>query len=314
MADRYCLCKTGQEKMGVTTVRSRDGHAAHRPVISGPPPARKSRSRGILCGAGRAVGRPGPYARSCGRHPSSGRVPPVTFGEVNGDASRYNALRSSPAPWQRCSCPPSGAGPHCGARHHRRRPAVLVVPTRRRPGAARPSSRRYMVAQRDRPLRAGASSRAEELTPAARGRPAHADPPGDVRPARPAADAGGGRGVRRRRVARRLREAHRPAAGQPALRRALRAPLARPRPLRRVATASSRTPTGRTPGRTGTGSSRALNADKPYDQFVREQLAGDELRAGLARRPRRDRVPAARASTSTTRRTPRSSGRSTSTT
>ena len=32
---------------------------------------------------------------------------------------------------------------------------------------------------------------------------------------------------------------------------------------------------------------RSFNADKPYDQFVREQLAGDEMVAGRTRkRPR----------------------------
>ena len=47
-----------------------------------------------------------------------------------------------------------------------------------------------------------------------RRRPADADPPGLLRPDRPAADARGGRRVRRRRVARRLREGGRPAARQ----------------------------------------------------------------------------------------------------
>ena len=65
------------------------------------------------------------------------------------------------------------------------------------------------------PSRSRSSSRSSNdkgLTPVAAGRQAHADPPGDVRPDRPAADAGGGRGVRDRRVARRVREGGRPAA------------------------------------------------------------------------------------------------------
>ena len=45
--------------------------------------------------------------------------------------------------------------------------------------------------------------------------------------------ARGGRGVRQRPVARRLREGRRPAPGQPGLRRALGPALARPRPVRR---------------------------------------------------------------------------------
>jgi hypothetical protein len=36
----------------------------------------------------------------------------------------------------------------------------------------------------------------------------------------------------------------------------------------------------------------AFNTDKPYDQFVKEQLAGDELRAGQRRCDDRDRLPA----------------------
>ena len=68
------------------------------------------------------------------------------------------------------------------------------------------------------------------LAPSA-GRPAHADPPRLLRPDRPAADAGRSRGVRRRPVAGRLREAGRPPAGVAALRRALGPPLARRRPL-----------------------------------------------------------------------------------
>ena len=54
-----------------------------------------------------------------------------------------------------------------------------------------------------------------------------------LRSDRPAAHACRGRRVRRRHVARSLREAGRQAAGQPALRRALGPALARCRPLRR---------------------------------------------------------------------------------
>ena len=56
---------------------------------------------------------------------------------------------------------------------------------------------------------------------------------GDVRPDRPAARAGSGRGVRGRRPSRRLRAADRRAARLAPVRRALGPRLARPRPLRR---------------------------------------------------------------------------------
>ena len=80
-----------------------------------------------------------------------------------------------------------------------------------------------------------AGARAEGARPRPRGGPADADPPPDVRPARPAADAGGGRRLRRRHRPGRLREAGRSPARLAALRRALGPALARRRPLRRHA-------------------------------------------------------------------------------
>ena len=44
-----------------------------------------------------------------------------------------------------------------------------------------------------------------------------------------------------------------------------------------TATASASTTIGPKPGAIAITSSRSLNADKPYDRFVKEQLAGDEL-------------------------------------
>ena len=67
----------------------------------------------------------------------------------------------------------------------------------------------------------------------ARGRPGHADPPPVARPARPAADGRGGRGVRRRSRPEGLREPGRAPAREPALRRAPGPRLARRGPLRR---------------------------------------------------------------------------------
>ena len=52
---------------------------------------------------------------------------------------------------------------------------------------------------------------------------------------------------------------------------------------------SARTPTDRSPIVTATTIIRAFNADRPLDQIVREQLAGDEL-AGVRRGP--DATPA----------------------
>ena len=88
--------------------------------------------------------------------------------------------------------------------------------------------------QPDRRVRPG---RAGEARPEAGpgGRPPHPGPPAEPRPDRPAADAGGRRGVRQRQVAGRLREVRRQAAGLAALGRAPRPLLARRRPLRRHA-------------------------------------------------------------------------------
>ena len=103
-----------------------------------------------------------------------------------------------------------------------------------------------------------------------------------------------GRRVRRRRVARRLREAR--STGCSPRRTTARSGAgtgstssATPRP-----TATSATAPSRTPGGTATTSSAAFNDDKPYDRFVREQLAGDELDRDDAGRDHRHRLLPAR--------------------
>ena len=110
----------------------------------------------------------------------------------------------------------------------------------------------------------------------ARGRPADADPPRhfDLTGLPPTPEEV--EGVRRRRVARRLREARRPPARLPALRRAVGAALDRRRPLRRDARPR--------PGPLRPNAwpyrdylIRSFNDDKPYARFVEEQLAGDVL-------------------------------------
>ena len=78
-----------------------------------------------------------------------------------------------------------------------------------------------------------AKREAKGLKPVGRRRQAHPDPPRHVRPDRPAADAGGDRRLPGGRLAGRLREGGRPAAGVAALRRALGPALARRGPLRR---------------------------------------------------------------------------------
>ena len=134
---------------------------------------------------------------------------------------------------------------------------------------------------------------AKGLHPVAAGRQAGPDPPGHVRPDRPAADARGGRGVPQRRLARGVREGRRPAARLAPLRRALGPALARRRPLRRG-------PGPHLPGPRSIPSGyryrdwvvKALNADMPYDRFVIEQIAGDLLDGP----GRDDRLAGARAS------------------
>ena len=112
-----------------------------------------------------------------------------------------------------------------------------------RPGAAR-SARgqpRPVGAQPDRSVhpRAPRTRRAEAV---ARSRQDDAAAPRDLRPDRPAADAGRGRRVPRRPLARRVREARRCAAAVPALRRADGRAVARRRPLRRHARLPHRQP------------------------------------------------------------------------
>ena len=114
---------------------------------------------------------------------------------------------------------------------------------------------------------------------AAAGRQTPAPAPGLSRPDRPAAHRGGTGRLRGRQLSGRLRQGGRPAAGS------------------RSSTASAGAGTGWTSGVTATGgawvprcatarntsgtgatgSSKSLNADKGYDQMVREMLAADEL-------------------------------------
>ena len=134
-----------------------------------------------------------------------------------------------------------------------------------------------LAARRHRPL-PPRGARSPRARPGRRRRPPEAPPPGDVRPHRPAAHARGARCLPRGRLARRLRA--RSSIG------------CSPRP----ASASAGAGTGSTwpaiaesSGKTNFSYPQAwryrdwaiasFNADKPYDQFVREQIAGDLLPA-----------------------------------
>ena len=160
---------------------------------------------------------------------------------------------------------------------HGRGPRVLGVPadrrTRRPPAVADASWPRSPI---DRFILARLE--AKGLRPGRPGRQADPDPPRDVRPDRPAADARGGRRVPRRR--RRPTPSRGWSTG------------CSPRPITASAgagTGSTSPATARTrPTRSRPGSIpygyryrdwviKALNDDMPYDRFVVEQIAGDLL-------------------------------------
>ncbi len=107
---------------------------------------------------------------------------------------------------------------------------------------------------------------------------------------RPAADARGGRRLPGRRLARRLREEWSIACSPrrttaSAGRGTGSTSCATPRP-----TATSATRPSRTPGGTATTSSAASTTTSRTTSFVREQLAGDELRASHRRGHHRHRL------------------------
>ena len=145
----------------------------------------------------------------------------------------------------------------------------------------------------DRFILAGLEARG--LRPARRRRPPHLAPPGHVRPDRPAADARGDRGVRR--------PTRRPEAYERVVDRLLASPAFGERWGRHWLDVV------RYADQIGTANDLfaehawryrdyvidAFNADKPYDRFIREQIAGDLLPPTSAerasRQPRRHRLP-----------------------
>ena len=118
---------------------------------------------------------------------------------------------------------------------------------------------------------------AKGLTPGRAGRPRRPGPPGVLRPDRPAADAGGGRRLRRT-TARRT-------PTRSSIDRLLASPHYGEKwgrhwlDLVRYAETNGYERDGPKPfaWRYRDYVIRSFNADKPYDRFVREQLAGDEM-------------------------------------
>ncbi len=115
----------------------------------------------------------------------------------------------------------------------RRASRLVGVPARSRASRPRPSTVRTRWPMRSMPFSWPHRSR-KGITPVRSGGPTDLDPPRHVRPDRPAADSGRGRGVRFRRFRRGVREGRRSAPGLAGLRRALGAALARRGPLRRL--------------------------------------------------------------------------------
>ena len=280
---------------GGRRVFSRSGRVLRDPGAAGPrrvvrPLSRREEAvvgaaaRLAQGGARRRGQRTGPGSRQSRREPADPGHPP--------DARRDQDAAEGEAPRRGARCPvelgedgravvggddPDGRDPRPGE------PVALGVPAgpRARPagGQGRGLGRHAGRCLHPRAAREG---RAPPLAPR---RQADADPPRDVRPDRPAADAGGGRGVRGRPVARR-----------PSPRSSI-ACSPRPGTASAGAATGSTSPAMPTPRATSFKEERrypysytyrdyvirSFNEDKPYDRFLVEQIAADQL--DLRRRP-----------------------------
>ena len=165
------------------------------------------------------------------------------------------------------------------ARDRLARRGILVIPpagdTR---GSKCPGQRDGMHARRS--LHRVPARRARSFA-LGRGRSVDALAPCQLRPDRPAADARGDRGVPRRRTSRCLRAADRSAAGVARVSASGGGGTGSTRPATRTSPAATTTPAiiklseGKWKYRDYVV--RSFNDDKPYERFVVEQLAGDEL-------------------------------------
>ena len=201
-------------------------------------------------GAEQAEGRPAPRfpgrpaqggRRRAGRRPRRARQEPLLSRPSATKATRRCRRRPGCRPRPSRPSPPGSrwaplAGRPPAPRGHPRWPRCAASTGRfsRSASRRRPPVKHVATGPRRRIdcLRPGQAGE-KGLDAGAAGRPPHADPPGVVRPDRPAADAGGGGRLRQRPGAGRLREGGRSAAGVAALRRALGPALARRGPLRR---------------------------------------------------------------------------------
>ena len=238
------LCGRPEARRGPGRVLREAGPAAAGREVPGVPRARQAEGRPAARLAGRAARRrrlrPGRRPRRAGQEPARHRrsatpddlrMPPKAK-LADEQIAALTAWVKMGAPW------PEAAA--AAARDDRGRrfkitdegPRVLVVPAG--PATRRPDGPRPRLGRSRRSTASSSRSwKRRGCSPVAAGRQADADPPGHVRPDRPAADARGGRRLPRRRLAGRLREGRRPAARVAALRRALGPALARRRPLRR---------------------------------------------------------------------------------
>ena len=206
LAEQCFSCHGPEKHKGDLRLDSRSAALSGGHVRPHHPP--RSRRRQQPDPAGARAGRRRPHAAEEAAAPGGAGATPRRLDRPGGEVARRGGRgvgRPSEALGVRQARPPRrarGAGPGVGA-------------------------------QPDRPFRPGPPGEGGRQAFAA-GDQADAAPPGQPRPDRPAAVAGGGRSLPGRRLARRLREGGGPPARLAALRRAVGPALAGRRPLRRL--------------------------------------------------------------------------------